>query len=152
MASGIVSTASGIGAVLGLAVLRALVTGDAVQFGEPLAADAILYSDGGGKRAAALNPIHGRDRIVRFFEGLAQAGNLPPPEAVRRVRLHGLPGLVVIDRGGAMTRSRRSISATGASWRSTPCATRTSSRISRSAHSGAEAKIRRSGIEHQVPF
>jgi RNA polymerase sigma-70 factor, ECF subfamily len=81
---------------------RALVTGDAAQFAELLAENAILYSDGGGKRPAALNPIHGRDKIVRFFEGLAQAGNLPPPEAVHRVRLHGLPGLVVIDRGGAI--------------------------------------------------
>ena len=81
---------------------RALVTGDAAQFAELLAADAILYSDGGGKRAAALNPIHGRDRIVRFFEGLARAGNLPSPDAVHRVRLHGLPGLVVIDRFGAI--------------------------------------------------
>src|SRR5215831_14379221 len=34
---------------------RALVTGDAAQFAELLAEDAILYSDGGGKRAAALN-------------------------------------------------------------------------------------------------
>jgi RNA polymerase sigma-70 factor (ECF subfamily) len=81
---------------------RALVTGDAAQFAELLAENAILYSDGGGKRPAALNPINGRDKIVRFFEGLAQAGNLPPAEAVHRVRLHGLPGLVVIDPGGAI--------------------------------------------------
>jgi RNA polymerase sigma-70 factor, ECF subfamily len=81
---------------------RALVTGDAAQFAELLAEDAILYSDGGGKQPAALNPICGRDKIVRFFEGLAQAGNLPPPEAVHRVRLHWLPGLVVIDPGGAI--------------------------------------------------
>src|SRR5215831_18456719 len=53
---------------------RALVTGDAAQFAAVLAADAVLYSDGGGKRAAALVPIQGRDKIVRFFEGLARAG------------------------------------------------------------------------------
>lgn len=81
---------------------RALVTGDAAQFAELLAENAILYSDGGGKRPAALTPINGRDNIVRFFEGLAQAGSLPPSEAVHRVRLHGLPGLVVIDPGGAI--------------------------------------------------
>lgn len=81
---------------------RALVTGDAAQFAELLAENATLYSDGGGKRPAAPNPINGRDNIVRFFEGLAQAGSLPPPEAVHRVRLHGLPGLVVIDPGGAI--------------------------------------------------
>jgi len=73
---------------------RALVTGDAAQFAAVLAADAVLYSDGGGKRAAALNPIHGRDKIVRFFEGLARGGNLPPPDAIHRVRLGGMPGVV----------------------------------------------------------
>jgi len=73
---------------------RALVTGDAAQFAAVLAADAVLYSDGGGKRAAALNPIYGRDKIVRFFEGLARGGNLPSPDAVHRVRLGGMPGVV----------------------------------------------------------
>src|SRR5262249_5156452 len=42
---------------------RALVTGDAAAFADLLAQDAILYSDGGGKRQAALKPIHGRDKI-----------------------------------------------------------------------------------------
>jgi RNA polymerase sigma-70 factor (ECF subfamily) len=81
---------------------RALVTGDAAQFAAVLAADAVLYSDGGGKRAAALNPIQGRDNIVRFFEGLARQGNLPPPGAVHRIRLGGLPGLVVVGPDGAI--------------------------------------------------
>jgi RNA polymerase sigma-70 factor, ECF subfamily len=81
---------------------RALVTGDAAQFAAVLAADAVLYSDGGGKRAAALVPIHGRDRIASFFEGLARAGNLPPPEAVHRIRLGGLPGIVVVGPDGAI--------------------------------------------------
>jgi RNA polymerase sigma-70 factor, ECF subfamily len=81
---------------------RALVTGDAAQFAAVLAADAVLYSDGGGKRTAALNPIFGRDKIVRFFEGLARGGNLPPPEAIHRIRLGGLPGIVVVDPNGAI--------------------------------------------------
>ncbi len=81
---------------------RAIVTGDAAEFAGVLAENAILYSDGGGKRPAALNPIHGRDKIVRFFEGLTQKGNLPPPEAVHRLRLNGLPGLLVLGRDGAI--------------------------------------------------
>jgi RNA polymerase sigma-70 factor, ECF subfamily len=81
---------------------RALVTGDAAQFAAVLAADAVLYSDGGGKRTAALNPIFGRDKIVRFFEGLARGGNLPPAEAIHRIRLGGLPGVVVVDPNGAI--------------------------------------------------
>jgi RNA polymerase sigma-70 factor (ECF subfamily) len=78
------------------------VTGDAAQFAAVLAADAVLYSDGGGKRTAALNPIFGRDKIVRFFEGLARGGNLPPAEAIHRIRLGGLPGVVVVDPNGAI--------------------------------------------------
>jgi RNA polymerase sigma-70 factor (ECF subfamily) len=34
-----------------------------------LAEDAIAYSDGGGKVAAALNPIYGADRVLRFGMG-----------------------------------------------------------------------------------
>jgi RNA polymerase sigma-70 factor (ECF subfamily) len=78
---------------------RAIVSGDATQFAKVLAADAILYSDGGGKRAAALNPIHGRDKIVRFFEGVARGGGLMPA-AVHQVQVNGLPGFVMVDRDG----------------------------------------------------
>jgi RNA polymerase sigma-70 factor (ECF subfamily) len=78
---------------------RAVVSGDATQFAEVLAADAILYSDGGGKRAAALNPIYGRDKIVRFFEGVTRGGGLMPT-AVQQVRVNGLPGFVTVDRDG----------------------------------------------------
>jgi RNA polymerase sigma-70 factor (ECF subfamily) len=78
---------------------RAVVSGDAKQFAEVLAADAILYSDGGGKRAAALNPIYGRDKIVRFFEGVTRGGGLMPT-AVQQVRVNGLPGFVTVDRDG----------------------------------------------------
>jgi len=81
---------------------RALVTGDAAQFAAVLAADAVLYSDGGGKRAAALNPIYGRDKIVRFFEGLARGGNLPPPETIHRIRLGGMPGVVLAAADGTI--------------------------------------------------
>src|SRR5260370_34597497 len=37
-----------------------------------LASDAVLMSDGGGKRAAALRPIHGVENIIRLIEGLAR--------------------------------------------------------------------------------
>jgi RNA polymerase sigma-70 factor, ECF subfamily len=77
---------------------RAIMSGDPSQFAEVLAADASLYSDGGGKRTAALNPIHGRDKIVRFFEGVARGGLLPA--AVHQVQVNGLPGFVMVDRDG----------------------------------------------------
>jgi RNA polymerase sigma-70 factor (ECF subfamily) len=34
----------------------------------------VLYSDGGGKVRAAINPIYGVDRIVRFILGLHKKG------------------------------------------------------------------------------
>src|SRR5260370_1034447 len=41
-----------------------------------LATDARLISDGGGKAAAALNPILGVDRVTRFLFGIQNKGAL----------------------------------------------------------------------------
>jgi RNA polymerase sigma-70 factor (ECF subfamily) len=73
----------------------AVMTGDVNGLAGVLAADAILYTDGGGKRLAALNPIFGRDRIARFFAGVRKKGSLPDPSAARVVRINGLPGFVL---------------------------------------------------------
>jgi RNA polymerase sigma-70 factor (ECF subfamily) len=75
------------------AFATALATGDATTLASLLAEDAVLYTDGGGKRAAALNPIYGRDKIVRFAVGVSR--KTPPPSAVERVRINGLPGFVL---------------------------------------------------------
>jgi RNA polymerase sigma-70 factor (ECF subfamily) len=50
--------------------LEACGDGDATALVGMLRDDAILYSDGGGKARAALNPIYGADRIIRFVLGL----------------------------------------------------------------------------------
>ncbi|HEX3765046.1 MAG TPA: sigma-70 family RNA polymerase sigma factor [Kofleriaceae bacterium] len=73
----------------------ALRQGDLAGFARLLADDAVLYSDGGGKRNAALRPIHGRDKIVRFVLGLADKGWLPVPVAAEPVQINGLPGFVI---------------------------------------------------------
>jgi RNA polymerase sigma-70 factor, ECF subfamily len=57
-----------------------------------LSEDATLWSDGGGKTRAALNPIHGADKVARFFSGILR--NAPPGLAVRRASINGRPGLV----------------------------------------------------------
>lgn len=49
--------------------LRALEHGDMSPFVDALAEDIVLYSDGGGKAPAALNPIYGRDRVLRAWDG-----------------------------------------------------------------------------------
>lgn len=69
--------------------------GNVGAFAGLLAEDALLWSDGGGKAKAALNVIHGADRIARFFAGLAPK----QPETLRRVvvRINGQPGWLLFD-------------------------------------------------------
>jgi len=74
----------------------AMVAGDVEAFTRMLAEDAVFYSDGGGKRLAALNPIYGRAKILRFFEGVAgKRGGLPDPASIRRAWINALPGFIL---------------------------------------------------------
>lgn len=63
---------------------------------ELLAEDAVLYSDGGGKRRAALKPIYGRSKILRFFIGIGRklAAALLPAE-IEWVHVNGMPGFLM---------------------------------------------------------
>ena len=54
--------------------MRACAEGDATSLVGLLKEDAILYSDGGGKTRAALNPIYGSAKIIRFIQGLLKKG------------------------------------------------------------------------------
>jgi RNA polymerase sigma-70 factor (ECF subfamily) len=74
------------------AFLQACATGELEGLVQLLAADATIYSDGGGKVAAALAPIHGANKFARFFLGILKKA--PPSLDVRRVRVNGQPGLV----------------------------------------------------------
>lgn len=69
--------------------------GDVSVFAGLLAEDSMLWSDGGGKASAALNVIHGPDKIARFFVGIA--GKLPA--GIRRVIavVNGQPGWLLFD-------------------------------------------------------
>jgi RNA polymerase sigma-70 factor, ECF subfamily len=55
---------------LGRAFMAAAVSGDLGAIRAALAADAILYSDGGGVVLAARKPIYGADKIARFMVGV----------------------------------------------------------------------------------
>ena len=55
--------------------------------------DAILYSDGGGKTRAALNPIYGSDKIIRFVQGLLK--KLPGELGGYSIEVNGGPGAIV---------------------------------------------------------
>jgi RNA polymerase sigma-70 factor (ECF subfamily) len=88
------------------AFVTAAATGDVGGLARLLADDAVLYSDGGGKRPAALNPIVGKDRILRFFGGLRSKG-LGAYSAYRAepTTLNGLPGFVFHTADGTETLS-----------------------------------------------
>jgi RNA polymerase sigma-70 factor (ECF subfamily) len=72
--------------------LEACMGGDMEGLLELLAEDIVLWSDGGGKAHAALNPIHGSDRVARFFLGIL--GKTPPGLVVRQTRVNGQPGII----------------------------------------------------------
>ncbi len=77
---------------LATAFVTAARAGDAKKLVAMLAEDAELWSDGGGKVAAALNVIHGADRIARFFVGI-RGKQEPGLELVFRP-VNGRPGIV----------------------------------------------------------
>jgi RNA polymerase sigma-70 factor (ECF subfamily) len=91
------------GKAIAQAFAAALASGDVSSLARVLAEDAVLHSDGGGKVAAALNLIVGRDKILRFAEGVARKF----PKAVVEVQfatINGLPGFItVFDDGSIMT-------------------------------------------------
>jgi RNA polymerase sigma-70 factor (ECF subfamily) len=78
---------------LTLAFLEACASGDMQGLLDVLTPEAVLYSDGGGKAAAALAPIVGADRIARMFIGILKKA--PPGVEIRDVRVNGQPGLLV---------------------------------------------------------
>ena len=70
----------------------AVETGDAAAFGRLLAEDAVLRTDGGGVVTAAINPVVGRDRVARFFAGLARKARMGRDHSPAWI--NGLPGYV----------------------------------------------------------
>ena len=92
-------------AKLAAAFMAAAAQGDMKALSAVLAEDAVLISDGGGKRTAALRPMSGREDIIRLLEGLAwRAGGSPLwPVSFRAVRINGYPGVIMEREDGPMT-------------------------------------------------
>jgi RNA polymerase sigma-70 factor, ECF subfamily len=60
-----------------------------------LKADAVTYSDGGGKATAARNPVRGAQNVARLFVGLAKKGAaLAEDVTFRLARVNGETGLL----------------------------------------------------------
>jgi RNA polymerase sigma-70 factor (ECF subfamily) len=60
-----------------------------------LAEDAVMVTDGGGKRKAALRVLVGRQDIIGLLQGLKWRHGTPPFERYEMVRINGAPGLVL---------------------------------------------------------
>jgi RNA polymerase sigma-70 factor (ECF subfamily) len=75
--------------------LQAAASGDMQSLLDLLTEDATLWSDGGGKVAAALNPIYGAEKVARFFLGIVKKA--PPTFSVRLARVNGGTGMIIYD-------------------------------------------------------
>jgi RNA polymerase sigma-70 factor (ECF subfamily) len=78
---------------LATAFLAASVSGDVEQIRALLAADAIMYTDGGGVVTAARKPIYGADKIARFMVGVQRKSHFPADPVYTAVLVNGDPGV-----------------------------------------------------------
>jgi RNA polymerase sigma-70 factor, ECF subfamily len=80
---------------------EAIASGDASGLVELLAADVVVYTDGGGKAPALPRPIHGRDRASRVLLGSARQGERLAVRALRAATINGQPGALLINAEGS---------------------------------------------------
>ncbi|MCC3374220.1 RNA polymerase sigma factor SigJ [Cohnella sp. REN36] len=73
---------------------EALMTGNIELLIELLSSDTVLYTDGGGKVKAALRPIMGSDRIIRYFVGIAH--EIPSGYRCETCEINGVPGIRLV--------------------------------------------------------
>jgi RNA polymerase sigma-70 factor (ECF subfamily) len=94
------------GRKLAAAFRTAAESGDAHALLPLLAEDAVLVTDGGGRKLAAFNPILGADKILRFFQGVARKSATEDGAAAvvafRAATVNGMAGLVLKDPDGAV--------------------------------------------------
>lgn len=90
------------GIELAAAFHRASSQGDLEALKGLLTADAGYYADGGGKRPAALNPIHGRDKVARLLTGLAAKFDHHGGGRASPCMIDGLPGYATLEPDGML--------------------------------------------------
>ncbi|HLW28934.1 MAG TPA: sigma-70 family RNA polymerase sigma factor [Kiloniellales bacterium] len=79
---------------------RASREGDLQALRDLLAEDVVLHTDGGGRRASALNLLTGWKKVARFYEGLARKGLISQPVTERFAWINGNPGLLTLEKDG----------------------------------------------------
>ena len=77
-------------------------SGDMKALGAMLADDISVYSDGGGKRPAALEPIIGFDAVMKVQERLSALFREKGSKLVRAGFINGLPGFVTLEADGEL--------------------------------------------------
>lgn len=77
-----------------VAFAHASATSDFSQLSTLLAEDAVMITDAGGKRKAALRVMVGRDDILRLFQGIQWRHGQPVMERFEIVRINGAPGII----------------------------------------------------------
>ena len=77
--------------------------GDIKALGAMLANDVSVYADGGGKRPAALRPLHGLEDVLKLHTGLARLyARTGRSELVHTGFINGLPGFVTRESDGEL--------------------------------------------------
>ncbi len=85
------------GLEIAAAFFAATRSGNMQELQSLLAADVTVYSDGGGKKPAAMHPIFGFVRVMQFHASLAQLFAKKMSRMVRYGLINGLPGFVTIE-------------------------------------------------------
>lgn len=75
-------------------------TGDMTALGAMLAADVSMHSDGGGKRAAAMQLVLGFKHVMKLHKSLAVLFGKYGSKLVRTGFVNGLPGFVTLESDG----------------------------------------------------
>lgn len=75
-------------------------SGDLTALRTLLADNVVAYTDGGGVRNAALNPLYGFRRVSGLFMGVARKANFQTPPILYKGLINGLPGFVTLEQDG----------------------------------------------------
>ncbi|MXQ14561.1 sigma-70 family RNA polymerase sigma factor [Microvirga makkahensis] len=75
-------------------------SGDLTALRALLSDNVVAYTDGGGTRNAALNPLFGFRRVSGLFLGVARKTNFQTPPVLYRGLINGLPGFVTLEQDG----------------------------------------------------
>jgi RNA polymerase sigma-70 factor (ECF subfamily) len=79
---------------LAMAFMDAARRNDLTALSQILAEDAVLITDGGGKRKAALRPLVGRDDVLALLGGLIWRSGAAMPSRIRLARINGFLGVI----------------------------------------------------------